>query len=153
MKRFLVLFMIMGLVVGSVTTAEAGKKKKKAPKKAERTVEGTYTSTGVIAVGFCSQTDAVNCVEIPSGANESFLTAKVTDAHGLPVPVAVKADLDGDNSSETLYGTFCGETEEPIQIDPGAAIIFWIGISSNTAAMGCPPATTGSIEVTFSNLP
>ena len=151
MKKALALMMITGLVFGSVATAEAGKKK--APKKTTRTAEGTYTSTGVAAGGFCAQTDGTNCVDIASGPTESFLTAKVTDTHGLPVPVAVTADLDGDNSSETVYGSFCGETPEPIQIDPGAVITFWVGHNHLTVGLACPIPTQGSIEVTFSNLP
>src|SRR5688500_10633772 len=150
MKRSLILILALGLVFGSIATAEAGKKK---PKRVEREVPGSYTSTGVVAVGLCSQTDGTNCMEIPTAANESYLTAKITDAHGLAVPVAVKADQDGDGSTEVLYGTFCGETTEPIQIDPGAAVVFWIGISSDTAALACPPGTTGTVDVTFSNLP
>jgi hypothetical protein len=81
------------------------------------------------------------------------VTAKVTDSNGLPVPVAVKADLDGDNTTETLYGTFCGETEEPIEVDPGVEVTFWVGITADNAGMGCPPPTTGSVDVVFSNLP
>lgn len=152
MKRFLVMFMILGLIAGSVATAEAGKKKKK-PVKVTREAHASYSSTIVVAAGNCTQEDAINCPRIPSGPGEIYLTAKVTDATGQAVPVAVKADLDGDRSTETLYGTFCGETEEPMLIDAGAEITFWIGISSNTAALGCAPGTTGTVDVVFSNMP
>lgn len=153
MKRLLVLVMIFGLIFGAATAEAAKKKKKKKPRKVEREATGTYTSTMVVAVGTCSQTDAVNCVRIPSGLNEEYVTASVKDTNGLPVPVSVKADLDGDNSTETLYGVFCGETEEPIKIDPGVEITFWVGITADSASQGCPPPTSGSIDVTFSNLP
>ncbi|MGI8775032.1 MAG: hypothetical protein ACR2KQ_08485 [Actinomycetota bacterium] len=154
MKRYLILIMVLGLILGAVSTAEAGKKKKKKKqKKVEREATGTYTSTIVVAVGTCSQQDAVNCVRIPSGPDEKYITATVTDATGQGVPVAVKADLDGDNSTEKLYGTFCGETEEPIEVDPGVEVTFWVGVTADTAALACPPATEGSIDVVFSNLP
>lgn len=151
MKRMLVLMMVLGLVVGSTVAADAAKKKK--PKKVERQATGTYQSTAVVAVGTCSQTDGINCVRIPSAPNEQYVTAVVNDGTGQAVPVSVKADLDGDNRTETLYGVFCGETEEPIKIDPGVEVTFWVGITSDNASQACPPPTSGSIDVTFSNLP
>lgn len=149
MKRLIVLVMILGMVVGSLASAEAAKKKKKVTREAQ----ATYTSTGVVAAGNCTQMDAVNCPRIPSGLGEKYLTAKVTDASGQAVPVAVKADLDGDNSTEKLYGVFCGETTEPIKIDPGVEITFWVGVTRDTAALGCAGATQGTVDAVFSNMP
>lgn len=155
MKRILVLVMVLGLVVGSTVTADAAKKKKKKkkPQKVERQVTGTYQSTGVVAAGTCAQTDAINCVRIPAASTERFVSAVVNDDTGQAVPVSVKADLDGDNRTETLYGVFCGETEEPIEIEPGIEVTFWVGITSDNATLACPPPISGSIDVTFSNLP
>lgn len=154
MKRLVVLVMVLGLVIGSAVTADAAKKKKKKKQqKVEREATGTYQSTGVVAVGTCAQTDAINCVRIPAGPDEQYVSAVVHDSTGQAVPVAVKADLDGDNRTETLYGVFCGETEEPIKIDPGIEVTFWVGLTSDNAPQGCPPPTSGSIDVTFSNLP
>ena len=152
MKRAIAAAMVLGMLVATVSTAEAGKKKKK-PAKVTREAQATYTSTVVVAAGNCTQTDAINCPRIASGSNESYITAKVTDATGQPVPVAVKADKDGDRSTETLYGVFCGETAEPIQIDPGVEVTFWIGKSPDTAALPCGAASQGTVDVTFSNLP
>ena len=152
MKKLLVLMMILGLVVGSIATAEAGKKKK-APAKTTREAQATYVSTGVVAAGNCTQTDAVNCPRIPSGPGEIYVTAKVTDITGQAVPVAVKADLDANGNTETLYGVFCGETTEPILIDAGAEVTFWVGISPDTAALGCAPGIQGTIDAVFSNMP
>lgn len=150
MKRTLVLMMVVGMVFGSTVAADAAKKK---PKKVERVATGTYQSTAVVAVGTCAQTDAINCVRIPAAATEQYVTAVVKDASGQAVPVAVKANLDGDTSTETLYGVFCGETEEAIKIDPGVEVTFWVGYTSDSVSQACPPATNGSIDVTFSNLP
>ena len=146
MKRLFVLIMVLGLVVGAAA-ADAGQKKKK------RKTTGTYQSTGVVAAGTCAQTDAINCVRIPSGPTERFVSAVVKDDSGLAVPVSVKADLDGDNRTETLYGVFCGKTKKPIKIDPGVEVTFWVGITSDNATLACPPPTSGSIDVTFSNRP
>lgn len=155
MKRILVLLLVLGLVFGAIASAEAGKKKKKKkPIKTEREAQGTYVAPATV-VGSCSQTDGIGCMEIATGADEAYLTAKVTDEHGQPVAIRVSADLDGNNSTETTYGDFCGETEEPIQIDPGAAIIFWVGRVDVAATIGCLPGigTQGTLDVVFSNLP
>lgn len=155
MKRAIAATMVLGMIVGMVGTAEAGKKKKpKAPVKVTREAQGTYTSTNVVAAGNCTQTDAVNCPRIATGATEAYFTATVTDTSGLPVPVAVKADKDGDGATETLYGAFCGGTAEPIQFDPGVELTFWIGVSPDTASLGCAGvASTGTVDVVLSNLP
>ena len=156
MRKLVAVMMVVGLIVGGASADAAQKKKKKPPpepQKVEREAVGTYQSTVVVAAGTCAQTDAVNCVRIPATAEESYLVAAVEDEQGQAVPVAVKADLDGDNRTETLYGAFCGSTEEPIQFDPGVEVTFWIGYTSDNAALGCGPATSGSITVTFSNMP
>ncbi len=161
MKKSVVTVLLLGLLAGMMVAApaEAKKRKKKkpaAPVKVERQVQGTYAAPAT-AVGLCSQTDAVGCVTIPTGSTELYITAKVTDDSGAPVLISVKADLDGDNASETLYGNFCGETTEPIQVDPGAELIFWVSpvtAMADRATMGCVPGqgTAGSIDVTLSNM-
>ena len=152
MKKTLSVVLMLALSVGSFAAAPDEAKKK--PKKTERTAQGTYAAPATL-VGNCTQTDGIGCMTIASGTNESYLTAKVTDQHGQPVSIAVDADLDGDGTTETNYGSFCGETTEPIQIDPGAAIVFWVGRADVAAADGCAPgvATQGTLDVTFSNLP
>lgn len=156
MRRLFVLLMIVGLVVGSVTASEAGKKKKKKrkPKKVERQAQGTYSAPATV-VGNCTQQDGIGCMGIQAGPKEKFLTAEITDTHGLPVVVNATADLDGDMFTDANYATFCGKTDEPIKIDKGATIIFWVGRAQDAIATGCAPgiATQGRLDVVFSNLP
>lgn len=151
MKKAMSVAVIIGLLVGSFAIpAEAGKKKK-----VTRKAQGTYAAPATI-VGSCTQTDGIGCMTIQSGPKESYVTAKVTDSHGQPVIISVEADLDGDSTTETQYGVFCGETEEPIKIDPGAAVIFWVSVATAFIdAPGCAPGvgTSGTLDVTFSNLP
>jgi hypothetical protein len=155
MKKAVTLLLILGLLAGALAMpAEAKKKKKKKVTKIERQAQGTYQAPATV-VGNCTQTDGIGCMTIQSATNERYLTAKATDAHGQPVSISVEADLDGDISTETTYGSFCGETTEPIQIDPGAAIVFWVGRADVAVVDGCAPgiATQGVLDVTFSNKP
>ena len=159
MKRFLILFMILGLIGGSVVTAEAKKRQKST--RTERTVEGSYDTQFVPFSGLvtrpCAQAEAIGCVTIETGAQEKFLTANVTDAHGQPVLVTVDS-WDPYTESFTKYGSFCGETERPIRFRPGVELRFLPGYWDPylpTPWANCPPGfgTTGIVSVTLSNLP
>lgn len=160
MKKTFSVVLMIALIAGAFAAAPAEakkKKKKKPPVPVTRSAQGTYAAPATV-VGNCTQTDGVGCMTIQSGAGEQYLTAKVTDASGQPVLVSVQADLDGDATSETTYGVFCGETTEPIKFDPGAALIFWVSSATqapNRATEGCVPGqgTEGTLDVTFSNLP
>lgn len=154
MKRILVAVLVLGLAFGAVTTAEAKKKRK--PKKVERTIEGGYDAPPLVIAGTCAQSGAIGCVSIATGPGEAFITAaKVTDAHGQPVVVAVSANTDGNVGDDVSFGTFCGELTEPMAIDPGVELHFWVGVIADIATTGCAPglATTGTISVTLSTLP
>ena len=161
MKKTLSVIVLIGLLVGSFAMpadARKKKKKKKAPAavvKVERQAQGTYAAPATV-VGNCTQTDGVGCMTIATAPEEQYVTGKVTDSHGQPVVISVQADLDGDAQSDVVYGVFCGETAEPIKIDPGVSIIFWVSPpTAFVAAAGCTPGigTQGTLDVTFSNLP
>ncbi len=153
MKRAIAVALTLGLLAGAmVAPAEAGKKKK--PKRVERQAQGTYAAPATL-VGSCTQTDGIGCMGIVSGPGENFVSAEVTDSLGQPVAISVEADLDGNNTTETDFGMFCGKTDKPIAIEPGVELIFWVGRADVIAATACAPgiATQGTLDVTFSNLP
>ena len=91
------------------------------------------------------------------------MTAEATDAHGQPVSVWVvdtSEGRDGLDGTSEVYGIFCGKTTKPIRFDPGTTLELWIGghwwpTWWIVPEMGCPsvPGTTGTINVTLSNLP
>jgi hypothetical protein len=158
MKRSLIMFMVLGLVVGSVATAEAAKKVKE-PIRVERTVEGSYDTQFVPMSGFvtpCAQRDAVGCVALQARARESFLTAKVSDAHGKPVLVTLES-RDPATGEWKVEGAFCGKTKESMSFPAGATLAFHVGIFwyLEWPALSCRPmfGTTGTVSVTLSNLP
>lgn len=156
MKRFLILFMILGLIAGSVATAEAKKGQKST--RTERTVKGSYATQFVPFNVYCYPNNGVGCVEIETRKDEAFLTAKAVDAHGQPVLVQVWGWGDGPEHSDD-YGSFCGETDEPIAFDRGVDVYLVVGGSSEqdlpTPGASCSPGfgTTGTVSVTLSNLP
>lgn len=154
MKRFLVGFMVLGLMAGAVVTAEA----KKRPARVKRTVTRSYESLLLPTHNVCSRTGGRACVTVDTRSKESFFTARVTDALGLPVFVQVWEDTDGWGEGGVLHGTFCGETTEPISFPPGIELQFWVGFSYSYGAPyeDCPGgliATRGTVEVSLSNLP
>lgn len=150
MKRFLILFMVLGLVVGSVATAEAANKKK--PTRHERTVEATYNGPWLPFGNWdCAPSGGRGCVSVTTRAGESYLSAEVTDAHGQPVYVSVWSEYEASGASPIFYGSFCGETADPIKFPPGVTLKLWVGYWPS----GCGPgmATAGTVSMTLSNLP
>ena len=152
MKRLLIMAVVLGLIAGSVATAEA---KTRRPVRVERTVEASYGPVISPVMGCNDPGASLACVVVNARSTEAFFTAKVTDAHGLPVFVQV-------NNGHA--GTFCGETDQPISIEPGSRLQFLmepIPYFFNNWGTGwvdhldCPyrAKTIGTIRVTLSNLP
>jgi hypothetical protein len=148
MKKAIVVAVTAALVAGAfVGPADAGKKKK--PKKVTREVAFDYVCpcVGAFQLGSATGTN-VGGGPMPVGL-ESYLTAVAVDTAGQPVPVSIQQDLDGDGGNNPV-GEFCGETTEPMQINPGLEIRVFVGLPSPD----CPgPAAGGTINFTLSNLP
>lgn len=147
MKPCLVMFVALGLLVGSVSAAHA----EQSTDLTHRTVEASYYGSQLL--GDCAPFVEVGCATIETFADESSLTAKVTDAHGQPIMVRVF-----DESKGTLYGTFCGETTEPVYFTPGAKLELWVGDGWWprwwVIPLGCYGyPTTGTVSVTLTGWP
>lgn len=155
MKRSLILFLILGLSAGAIGTAEADQ----TSEPVERTVEARYLGPWLpVGSSPCASSNGAGCVTIETDPTETSLTAKVTDAHGQPVLVTV-AGASGSTDlypPAVSYGSFCGQTKEPIVVDPGVKLEFWIGYWWPRwwiiPEVECEPgmATTGTITVTLS---
>lgn len=133
------------------------KKRKKCMKKAEeeqrveREVVFEYACpcTGFLQLGSLTGGDPnLGGGPIPVGADDLYLTGVAEDASGTAISVDINQD-DGTGANEGV-GAFCGETEEPIQLNPGREIRVFIGDPS--ACLGSV-ALGGTVTFTLSNLP
>ena len=169
MKRTIVVALTVGLMAGvlAVGPAEAKKKKKPAkPVRVERVVEFAYTGGGLGATlpdnpgpysgfGVCPFSDVTTqeCIEFPLQAGETHVKIEVADASTTKVSGFVsQGDVDGDGISDG-YGNFCGAHSEAVPLASAAAplrVVFYPGTCSD-ATPSLP--TTGTITVTFSNMP
>ncbi|MGI8774810.1 MAG: hypothetical protein ACR2KQ_07330 [Actinomycetota bacterium] len=158
MKRMLVVALVLGLIAGSLAApASAGKKKKKKkPVKVERVVEFEYACpcTGLFQLGGLTGGDPnLGGGPMPgAGVEELYLAGVAVDDSGLPVQVDVQGDTDGDGLNNAI-GSFCGETEEPMEVPAGVSFNLFI-----TGVGACDDGTPvggigGTITFTFSNLP
>lgn len=136
--------LVLGLMAGTVGVAEATQR----PTRLERTVERSYGSYPAPVTGCNSVLGSYACVIIPTRTSEAFFTAKVTDVHGQPVFVEVKAG--------NVSRRFCGETTEAIRFKPGAELHFFVALPNWGIQLDCPAhsiKTTGTISVTLANVP
>jgi len=159
MKRFLVIALALGLMFGSIATADAGKKKKKKkPTKIERVVEYAYNGPGIgistpVATGGYCYPDPTACASFPLSEGETFVTIEATDQSGQKVGGAIsQGDLDGDGIGD-LYGEWCGAHSEAVPLANTAPV--QISMYVGTCYNGTDPSviTTGTLKITFSNMP
>lgn len=167
MKKAIVVALTAGLLAGAlVGPADAGKKKKKpapppAPVKVERVVEVEYAvpnlglATDGAAAGVCmlDVNNPGNCVSVPLQAGEAYVKVEAADATGQKVfGFLSQGDTDGDGVGN-LYGDFCGAHEEPVEM-LSQSVALQLNVY-NGARGACVPsiATSGTLTVTFSNIP
>lgn len=142
-----------GILLGPFGPAEAAK----SPPKRARAVELFYQSTGAaVDAGTCTEPQGdeapINCPQLQTRSYEQYVNVGVGDMSALAVGITVKGDEDGDGTAEVVYGAFCGQSEGPIHIQGGVLITFLVGVTPETAAIGCAPGTHGQVEVTLSNI-
>ncbi len=141
MRRLLVGFVIIGLLgVPGVAGADHGNR-------VERTVVGTYEPPFFTPVTGCkSLMGPWACLIVQTSTSEAFFTAKITDAHGLPIYAHVIAQ-------GRVVGSFCGQIDQSISFPPGSLLEFRIGLERPSPPECSAPKTMGTIAVTLSNLP
>lgn len=155
--------LILSLVAGALSApAVAKKKKKKKPKRIERVVEIEYSgvapgiATPAASGGICpppSPDQVGTCIETPvMDAAETYVKVEIQDASGLKAPGFIsQGDQDGDGIGD-LYGEFCGAHEAPVPLVNANPVR--VSFYTGTCPDGTPgTTTTGTIVVTFSNMP
>lgn len=160
MKRTIVVVLVLGLVAGALSApALAGKKKrKKKPKRIERVVQIPYQCPCGLSWGQDTPVgpDSGLIGQLRYGygytatANkDKFVQAEVVDENGDNVKVYLTQFGEGGE-----IGSVCGATTEPLRVpSPGHVVgaFVYVGFCDDGTTQSI--ATTGTIELTFSNLP
>ena len=164
MKKALIFALVIGLIAGAMAApATAKKKKKKKPVRIERIVDLAYQVPGIgvsgpegtASGGICPLADPTTqeCIAVPLEMGEKYIKIEMTDASGQAVAGFIsQGDTDGDGVGN-LYGDFCGAHTEPVALE-SESVPVGISFYSGVCGDGTPSvATTGTIQVTLSNLP
>jgi len=161
MKKFLVLAVVVGLVASSFAAPALAKKKKK-PARVEEVIEIDYqggnggVATPAFTGGVCFNDPSLpfSCKSAIPSIPAKYIKVEVIDASGQKAGGFIsQGDTDGDTVADG-YGQFCGGHAEPVEMTVPAApvdISIYAGVCSD--ASGPSAVTTGTIKVTFSNLP
>lgn len=157
MKNRIAVAVSLALLLGAVAspTALAGKKGKK-NKKVTREATGEYavslgTTHAPSPFWIGSPIGNVTSVQFPVGVGERYVTVEIEDASGLPAGGTITADTDGDPTIQEVVANFCGKTEEPVKIPSGP---IQVAVKSGVCEDGTTVlATSGTVAVTFSNIP
>lgn len=139
--RVLLTACVLALVIAPIAEA----KPRKAPAKTQRTVSVDYSApsgayVAVLNIGWCVQ--GQGCFSTGVAPGEKYVDVEVTDQSGQPVPFEV-----GFKGSSQI---FCGSADD-IYLNGAKQIDFgpMVGDVPN-----CPgPGTTGTMNLTLSNLP
>lgn len=160
MKRTITLLLVLGLLVGATMGVAEAKKKKKV-KRVERTAELTYqcpcgpsTPAGSQGVWAGPDGSRLGGGPVPSGVDDKFVKVEVADQSGGDVYVELAQDTDGDLQSETEIGSVCSSTDEALAVpSPGTDVTIYVYEGTCGTDGGPAVATTGTVTLTFSNLP
>jgi hypothetical protein len=166
MKKSIVMLLVLGLIFGSLVGAADAKKKKKVKKpvaRIERTVSINYTGpnfgvSSPAATGGICQLDTASpgdCLETPTTPDDVYVKIEIKDASGQAVAGSIsQGDTDGDGVSD-IYGQFCGSTgDTPLALTaPGAPLRVTAYAGTCSDGSTASVMTSGTINITFSNLP
>lgn len=125
--------------------------------KVTRTEEVRYSdpAIGTAGIGLCFQGDS--CVFVEPEAGEKYVSVEIADDVGpLPVYASIIQDTSGDGSwlvTDDRTTHICGATVAPIEIVEGKTVTVWIWEGPGASPPCAGVATSGTVTLTFSNLP
>jgi hypothetical protein len=145
MRKALASALTLGVLAGALIapSAEAGKK----AKRVERKVKIPYDNPaiGVAGIGACS-----GCPQIATGPKDLYASVKAIDDVSPTAYVDISWDTDGDEINDTGF-VVCGKTEEPQPIPGGTTLVAFPWVFPGPDCLGF--STSGTLKITFSNLP
>jgi hypothetical protein len=155
MRKMIVVAVVIGLLAGAVVApAEAKKKKVKKNAKIVRVVEGGYDNPAIGVPGVVGTSTLGGAVEFPVYPTESYISVAITDDGGQPVTATLSQNTDTSDDSWEIFATICGKTEQPLVVAPGVTVRISVYTMPGPDQPNCTgPASSGTIEATFSNLP
>lgn len=151
MLRKASLLILMGLVTAAlITPAAAGRGRQ--PRKDEIPYRAPTAGIGGV-VSQCDEHDQIGCVDFVPRLKERFIQVKVADDSGAAVYANLAQNTDSDPMQEIIH-RFCGEMEEPLEIDPTTKVTVHIYEGPGMGALTCVgPATSGIVTAVHSTRP
>lgn len=149
MKKLVVTGITIALLAGAIVgPAEAGKKKKKAP--APRVAEGTYDNPAVGVPGVAGSGAAGGAFEFGTLSTENTISVVIEDDAGGTPTFTMSQNSDPSDDGYEIMGTWCGETPEPVAIEPGLPVRVSVYTTPGPEQPGCVSrATSGTMTATF----
>lgn len=150
MHKNLVAALLSGVMVFALGTPVSAAKKAPKPRKMELTY--TNPAYGTAGFGLCFQGESCLFYGAPLG-KEKYVEVKIEDDLGREVYASVIQDTNEDGSylaSDDLTVGICGETEEPIEIEPGKAVSVWVWQGPGLDPPCAGTASAGTATATFS---
>ncbi len=145
--------MLLALIVAASVAAPASAGKSRKTKARKMKLAYSAPAYGTAGLGLCFQGESCLFYGPPAGS-ERFFSVKIVDDLGTPVYASVIQDTNGDGSylaTHDLTVPICGETEEPIEIEPSQPVSVWVWQGPGVEA-ACPGlASSGTATGTFSS--
>jgi hypothetical protein len=118
---------------------------------AARYVASAGTSVAPTIYWSGSPAGNIGAVDFEVRPGEHFISVRVADGAGLPVHGEIGADLDGIPQTSEMIASFCGRTDEPIEIPDVTHI--QVAVRSGSCDGGPALATSGRVRIRFSAIP
>lgn len=140
---------VLCVLVTAVVVAPALAGKRRAARRDEIPYRAPTAGAGGV-ISQCDEHDQVGCADFVPRLAEKFILVTVEDDSGSAVYANLAQDIDDDGVQEFIH-RFCGEMDEPIEIDPTKKVTVHVFAGPGYGDPTCVgPATSGLITVRHS---